>query len=205
MFVQVLRTHLAEPAQASDPGWIRALADERIAPALRLMHGDPVRSWKRPAWLRSRTPPRAGGTCAALRSKYDLFRRPVSRLHLRERHQKRFQARGRRLPQKIPFRSHSDRRRGSHHLRGARLGMPSAGPPDTRRDLGRQTSRKSGEGHGAAGCRPARGQQGVACTVHPSCRTGYLSGSATLRSSAGLPFQTRGSAGGRLSESGMFT
>ncbi len=26
-------------------GWLRALGDPRIAPALRLMHGDPARSW----------------------------------------------------------------------------------------------------------------------------------------------------------------
>jgi AraC-like DNA-binding protein len=45
MFVQILRIYLADPAQASDPGWVRALADERIAPALRLMHGNPGRSW----------------------------------------------------------------------------------------------------------------------------------------------------------------
>jgi len=45
MFVQVLRTYLTDPAPSSDPGWIRAIADERIAPALRLMHGDPGRSW----------------------------------------------------------------------------------------------------------------------------------------------------------------
>jgi AraC-like DNA-binding protein len=45
MFVQVLRAHLADPAHASYPGWIRAIADERLAPALRLMHGDPGRPW----------------------------------------------------------------------------------------------------------------------------------------------------------------
>jgi AraC-like DNA-binding protein len=45
MFVQVLRAHLAETAQSSDAGWIRALADERIAPALRLMHSDPSHAW----------------------------------------------------------------------------------------------------------------------------------------------------------------
>ena len=46
LFVQVLRTFLAEAdAQAYPTGWLRALADERIAPALRLMHGDPARPW----------------------------------------------------------------------------------------------------------------------------------------------------------------
>lgn len=45
MFVQILRAHLA----ASGPlaaGWLRAVSDQRIAPALRLMHGDPGRSWR---------------------------------------------------------------------------------------------------------------------------------------------------------------
>ncbi|XHS78220.1 AraC family transcriptional regulator [Burkholderiaceae bacterium UC74_6] len=44
LFIQILRAHL----QASGPmsGWLRALSDPRIAPALRLMHGDPSRSWR---------------------------------------------------------------------------------------------------------------------------------------------------------------
>jgi AraC-like DNA-binding protein len=44
MFVQILRAHL----EASGPlatGWLRAVADKQIAPSLRLMHGDPSRSW----------------------------------------------------------------------------------------------------------------------------------------------------------------
>ncbi|MFF1909726.1 AraC family transcriptional regulator [Kitasatospora sp. NPDC058218] len=44
LFVQVLRTYLGE-AHTFPPGWLRALADEQIAPALRLMHGDPARPW----------------------------------------------------------------------------------------------------------------------------------------------------------------
>ncbi|GLX34358.1 AraC family transcriptional regulator [Streptomyces roseochromogenus] len=44
LFVQVLRTYLAE-ANASPAGLLRALADAQIAPALRLMHGDPSRRW----------------------------------------------------------------------------------------------------------------------------------------------------------------
>lgn len=44
LFVHVLRTFLAE-ADAFPAGWLRALADEQIAPALRLMHGDPARQW----------------------------------------------------------------------------------------------------------------------------------------------------------------
>jgi AraC-like DNA-binding protein len=45
LFVQLLRVHLA----ASGPmtaGWLRALGDARIAPSLRLMHGDPGKSWR---------------------------------------------------------------------------------------------------------------------------------------------------------------
>src|SRR5262249_48254688 len=44
LFIQILRAHL----ETSDPmpaGWLRALGDQRIAPALRLMHGDPGRAW----------------------------------------------------------------------------------------------------------------------------------------------------------------
>jgi AraC-like DNA-binding protein len=45
IFIQILRAHL----EASGPlgvGWLRALGDKRIAPALRLMHSDPARSWQ---------------------------------------------------------------------------------------------------------------------------------------------------------------
>ncbi|MFF3693220.1 AraC family transcriptional regulator [Streptomyces sp. NPDC002221] len=46
LFVQVLRVFLANANADTYPtGWLRALADERVAPALRLMHGDPARSW----------------------------------------------------------------------------------------------------------------------------------------------------------------
>lgn len=44
LFIQILRAHL----QRADPmpaGWLRALGDRRIAPALRLMHADPARAW----------------------------------------------------------------------------------------------------------------------------------------------------------------
>ncbi len=45
LFVQVLRAHLAagEPLRAS---WLRAATDPRVAPALRLMHGEPGRAWR---------------------------------------------------------------------------------------------------------------------------------------------------------------
>lgn len=44
MFVQILRVHLAN-AGPLKAGWLRALTDPRIAPALRLMHGDPGHAW----------------------------------------------------------------------------------------------------------------------------------------------------------------
>jgi AraC-like DNA-binding protein len=44
LFLQVLRAYLADAASLP-AGWLRALADERIAPALRLMHGDPGQPW----------------------------------------------------------------------------------------------------------------------------------------------------------------
>lgn len=45
VFLQVLRAHIA----ASEPlpaGWLRAIGDEKIAPAIRLMHAEPARSWQ---------------------------------------------------------------------------------------------------------------------------------------------------------------
>src|SRR5262249_43526835 len=45
MFVQILRAHLAT-AGTLTAGWLRALGDRGIAPALRLMHADPGRSWR---------------------------------------------------------------------------------------------------------------------------------------------------------------
>ena len=44
MFVQILRAHLEEGGSLPG-GWLRALGDARIAPALRLMHGEPARAW----------------------------------------------------------------------------------------------------------------------------------------------------------------
>jgi AraC-like DNA-binding protein len=44
LFIQILRAHL-KTASVMSAGWLRALGDPRIAPALRLMHGDPGRSW----------------------------------------------------------------------------------------------------------------------------------------------------------------
>ncbi len=44
MLIDVLRAHLAEPARL-DAGWFRTLADPRLAPALRMMHGAPGHGW----------------------------------------------------------------------------------------------------------------------------------------------------------------
>ena len=45
VFVQILRAHL-ETSGAQAAGWLRAIGDRRIAPALRLMHRDPARAWR---------------------------------------------------------------------------------------------------------------------------------------------------------------
>lgn len=44
LFIEILRSHL-DKASLMPAGWLRALAEPRIAPALRLMHGDPARAW----------------------------------------------------------------------------------------------------------------------------------------------------------------
>jgi AraC-like DNA-binding protein len=44
LFIQILRAHLKTSA-LMPASWLRALSDPRLAPALRLMHGDPARSW----------------------------------------------------------------------------------------------------------------------------------------------------------------
>ena len=45
LFVQTLRSHLSIDGLFTQ-GWIRVLADERIAPALRLIHREPGRVWR---------------------------------------------------------------------------------------------------------------------------------------------------------------
>lgn len=45
LFMQVLRICLSD-AEGLPVGWLRALADARLAPALRLMHGDPSHPWQ---------------------------------------------------------------------------------------------------------------------------------------------------------------
>jgi AraC-like DNA-binding protein len=45
ILVQILRAHLAA-AEPPSAGWLRALGDPRIAPALQLIHGDPGHAWQ---------------------------------------------------------------------------------------------------------------------------------------------------------------
>ena len=45
ILVQILRAHLAA-AEPPAAGWLRALGDPRLAPALQLIHGDPGRAWQ---------------------------------------------------------------------------------------------------------------------------------------------------------------
>lgn len=52
MFLEVLRITVRE-AEALPPGWLRALADRRLAPALKLMHADPARDWHLPDLARA--------------------------------------------------------------------------------------------------------------------------------------------------------
>lgn len=44
LFIQILRAHLGG-SSALPVGWLRALADPKLAPALRAMHGSPGRAW----------------------------------------------------------------------------------------------------------------------------------------------------------------
>ncbi|HEY4180874.1 MAG TPA: AraC family transcriptional regulator [Kofleriaceae bacterium] len=44
LFIQILRAHLAS-APVGSASWLRVLGDRRLAPALRLMHGNPARDW----------------------------------------------------------------------------------------------------------------------------------------------------------------
>lgn len=44
MFIEILRAHL-ESGSDLQTGWLKVLADRQIAPALRLMHTDPGKSW----------------------------------------------------------------------------------------------------------------------------------------------------------------
>jgi AraC-like DNA-binding protein len=43
--IQIIRSYL-EASGPGTAGWLRALSDKRIAPALRLMHREPARAWR---------------------------------------------------------------------------------------------------------------------------------------------------------------
>ena len=45
LLLQVIRAHVATP-DSHVPGWIRAMADGRIASAVRLMHQEPAKPWR---------------------------------------------------------------------------------------------------------------------------------------------------------------
>jgi AraC-like DNA-binding protein len=45
LFVHILRVHV-ETSGLLATGWLRAVGDKRLAPALRLMHADPGRAWQ---------------------------------------------------------------------------------------------------------------------------------------------------------------
>ena len=45
MFIHILRDHF-ETSAPHAPGWLRAVSDQRLAPALQLIHADPARSWQ---------------------------------------------------------------------------------------------------------------------------------------------------------------
>jgi AraC-like DNA-binding protein len=44
MFIQLLRAHLAAGERLA-PGWLRLLGNPRLAPAVRLLHGEPAKAW----------------------------------------------------------------------------------------------------------------------------------------------------------------
>lgn len=44
MFIEILRAHL-DSGETLAPGWMRLVGNRRLAPAVRLLHGEPARSW----------------------------------------------------------------------------------------------------------------------------------------------------------------
>jgi AraC-like DNA-binding protein len=59
MFIAILRICMQE-RELLGSGWLRAASDERLAPALRLMHGDPGRAWTLPVLASAAAMSRAG-------------------------------------------------------------------------------------------------------------------------------------------------
>jgi len=86
LFVQAIRAHLRQGGAAAQ-GWLRGLGDERIAPALGLLHGEPARSWSLGELARAVGMSR---TSFALRFKEVMGTTPLAyltdwRMHLAER------------------------------------------------------------------------------------------------------------------------
>lgn len=59
LFVQALRAHLTSGAVLK-ASWLKAATDARVAPVLRLMHGDPARAWRLEELARSAAMSRTG-------------------------------------------------------------------------------------------------------------------------------------------------
>jgi AraC-like DNA-binding protein len=143
MFVQTLRAHLAGSGALAS-GWLRALGDPRLAPAIQLMHGDPARAWKlgelAQAAAMSRTSfalrfktvvgelANAAGGARAARQRCTVGQRgPVTRLHLGKRLQQRLQAHHRLGAETLsivvaPARTDAERRVG---IRSRRVRVPA--------------------------------------------------------------------------------
>lgn len=68
LFIQILRAHI-RTSGAMPPSWLRALGDPRLAPALRLMHGQPGHAWQLDALARA---------CAMSRTTFALHFRTVA-------------------------------------------------------------------------------------------------------------------------------
>jgi AraC-like DNA-binding protein len=59
IFLNILRAHLAQGDDLG-VGWLRVLVDRRLAPALRLMHGEPARNWHLPELAKAAAMSRTG-------------------------------------------------------------------------------------------------------------------------------------------------
>ena len=129
LFVHILRAHV-ETSGPLATGWLRAVGDKRLAPALRLMHAEPGRAWQLEELAKAAAMSRttfahhfktaagvapldlsngmAHASCGTRPSRGEHSRlrpRGPARLHLRKRLQQRLQTRYRQRPQALPNRS----------------------------------------------------------------------------------------------------
>ncbi len=112
LFIQILRSHLNSSSHMP-PGWLRALADPRVAPALRLMHGHPDRAWHLEELARSCAMSRtsfalhfrnvAGVAPLTYLAEWRSKRCPVAWLHIRKCVQQCLQAYHRHLADGLPY------------------------------------------------------------------------------------------------------